>query len=228
MIRPVGHAGINMIYSGHGVNPVNAIILASVLAGSATLALAQASYFPIRTKSSAEGVTAFESKWYGDSMERMNEPRLPDFAKDANAEVYRLMILPTWGNPIAVRIQRHGGMYSLSARRLDGQGGYNPGKLVESKNIELDPKDSKNLEALIRNLNFFHLSTDDRGVDGNDGDEWILEGVSHGKYHVVERWCAADYNPEKRGLVSFLAFSKFLIDKSKLSERPQNKGQKII
>jgi hypothetical protein len=59
------------------------------------------SYFPIKTKADGEGVTEFESKWYGQSLQRMNEPRLPEVAKDVNADIYRITILPTWGNSIA-------------------------------------------------------------------------------------------------------------------------------
>lgn len=206
---------------------MKAVLLPSALLCAAVLTFAQDSYFPIKTKTGANGVTAFEAKWYGKSLERMNEPRLPEVAKDLNAEVYRFMILPTWGNSIAVRVQRQGELYILSARRLDGQAGYDPGKLVESKDIQLDVDDSKTLGVLIQNLNFFQLPTDD-GVIGHDGDEWIIEGVSHGEYHVVQRWCAADYSPKKRGLKPFLALCKFLIDKSTLSERPRNKGHKLI
>lgn len=194
----------------------------------ASTAVAQNSYFPIRNKSGAEGVTSFEAKWYGESLQRMGERRLPEIAQqEAKAQVYRLLILPTWGNSIAVRVQRHGELYSLSARRLDGQAGYDPGKLVESKDIELSPLDSETLGGLIQNLRFFQLPTDD-SVMGFDGDEWILEGVSQGRYHVVQRWCATEYNPKKRGLESFLALSRFLIKKSTLSERPTNKGHKLM
>ena len=73
----------------------------------------------------------------------MKEPRLHALVKDVNADAYRMMILPTWGNSIVVRVQRHGDLYSLSARRLDGQAGYDPGKLVEAKDIELSADDSK-------------------------------------------------------------------------------------
>jgi hypothetical protein len=198
---------------------VKAIILVSALWCAAASASADDSYFPIKTKSGGEGVTAFESKWYGKSLERMSEPRLPGLAKDVNADLCRIMILPTWGNPIVVRVQRHGELYSLSARRLDGQGGYDPGKLVESKNSELSAEDSKTLEQLIQNVSFFQLPTDD-GVFGHDGDEWIMEGVSRGKYHVVVRWCADSYDPEKRKLTAFLALCKFLLDKSALSGGP--------
>jgi len=118
-------------------------------------------------------------------------------------------------------------LYSLSARRLDGQGGYDPGKLVESKNSELSTEDSKTLEQLIQKVSFFQLPTDD-DVFGHDGDEWIIEGVSQGRYHVVVRWCADSYDPEKRKLTAFLALCKFLLDKAALSEKPKNKAHKLI
>jgi hypothetical protein len=206
---------------------VNVAFLISVAWCAFASAQLQNSYFPIKTPEWAEGVTKFESEWYGKSLERMHEPRLPEATKDISADIYRLTILPTWGNSIAVRVQRHGELYSLSSRRLDGQAGYDPEKLVESKNIELDAEDSKALNALIQNLNFFQLPTND-DVQGEDGDEWIIEGVSHGTYHVAPRWCAPSYNPDRRGLRPFLALCAFLIDKSNLSQRPANKGHKLI
>lgn len=214
---------------------MKAIILALALWCAAGLAFADDAYFPIRTKAGGEGVTAFESEWYGKSLERMNEPRLPAFVKDVNAEVYRIMILPNYVNPIVVRVQRHGELYSLSARRLDGQGGYDPGKLVEAKDIELGAHDSKSLAVLIQNLNFFQLPSDNGGATP-DGDAWILEGVSQSKYHVAVRWCvdscepgwcADSYEPEKRELTAFLALCRFLLDKSTLLERPETKGRKL-
>ena len=67
-------------------------------------------------------------------------------------DVYRMMILPTWGNSILVRVEKHGTRYSLSARRLGGQAGFELGKLVEAKNIELSAEDSKTLEQLIHRV----------------------------------------------------------------------------
>jgi hypothetical protein len=203
------------------------LLLLAALWCSVSLVLADDSYFPIKTKDGAEGVTAFEAQWYGKSLGRMNEPRLPELAKDANAEVYRITILPTWGNAIAIRVSRHGDSYRLSARRLNGQAGFEVGKLVEEKEIELGAEDSKALEVLLQNLNFFQFPTDD-GVIGFDGDEWILEGVSGGRYHVAKRWCASEYNPDKRGLTAFLALCRFLVNNSSFSQRPMNKGHKLI
>src|SRR5271170_914190 len=83
------------------------------------------------------------------------------------------------------------------------------------------------LVRMIQNLSFFQMPTEEE-VIGTDGDEWIIEGVSEGKYHVVVRWCADSYDPRKRKLTAFLALCKCLVDKSTLSDRPKNKGHKLI
>src|SRR6202035_4764099 len=181
---------------------MTAVLLAPILC-ALTWALPDGSHFPVKSKARTEGVTAFEAQWFGKVLAQMNEPPLPEFAKDVKADVYRMMILSTWGNSILVRVEKHGTRYSLSARRLGGQAGFELGKLVEAKNIELSAEDSKTLEQLIQRVSFFQLPTDD-GVLGHDGEEWILEGVSQGKYHVAKRWYASSYNAEKRGLMAFL------------------------
>jgi hypothetical protein len=203
------------------------VLLAPILWCALTWAFTDGSYFPIKTKSSTEGVTPFEAQWFSKFLTQMNEPRLPEFSKNVNAEVYRMMILPTWGNAILVRVQKQGGVYSVSSRRLSGQSGFEVGRLAEAKDFDLSAEDSRALEQRIQNVGFFQLATDD-DVFGADGDEWILEGVSQGKYHVAKRWCAPSYNAKKRGLTAFLDLFRFLVDKSALSERPKNKGHKLI
>jgi len=137
------------------------------------------------------------------------------------------MIFPTWGNAISIRVQKHNEIYAVSARRLKGQAGFEVGNLTEEKDLDLTQADSRMLDDLIRKLNLFEMPSND-AVRGLDGDEWVIEGVSQGKYHFVERWCATDEKPKKRGLANFNVFCKFLVDKSKLSVRPTNKGHKLI
>jgi hypothetical protein len=205
---------------------INSLIL--TLLSVTAFALADDSYFPIKQKTGSKGLTAFEAAWYGKSLQRMSEPHLRDLAKDVRADVYRMLILPTWGNSIVVRVQRHGELYSLSARRLDRQAGYEPGKLAEKKEVELNADDSKSLGVLIQNLDFFRMPTENHIDGAADGEEWIIEGVSQGKYHVVQRWCAPSFDTDKRGLSNFVALCKFLLDKSTLSERPRNNGHKLL
>jgi hypothetical protein len=188
-------------------------------------ALFLADYFPPQTF--AFDPRNFRVRWYSAELHALGEMPLSEFTRDVDAEVYRLMILPTWGNAIAVRIYKRGSLYYLSARRTDGQAGFDPGKSVESKDVDLDVDDSKTLEDLLKDLNFFMLPTND-DFRGFDGDEWVLEGVSQGRYHVVDRWCATSYDPHKRGLTAFVALCRFLVDKSSLSERPHNRSHKLI
>jgi hypothetical protein len=205
---------------------MNVLLLAPILWGALSLALTDGSYTRIQTPTAVKDAITVEAQ-LGKFLVRVKEPRLPDLTKDVNAEVYRMMIFPTWGNAILVRVQRRGIIYSLSARRTDGQAGFEQGKLVEAKDVELSEEDSRVLEQKIQNLQFFDMAVDD-GVLGMDGDEWILEGVSQGKYHVARRWCASSYKSRKRGLTAFISLCKFLVDKSELSQRPKNKGQKLI
>jgi hypothetical protein len=150
---------------------VNTLLWRLILSSALIWASNDGPYFPIKIKPADEGISKSEAEWYGKSLERMKEPRLADFTKD----VYRVMILPTWGNSIAVRVRKRAEIYSLSARRLDGPAGYDPGKLVEKTDVELNADDSKTLDALIRKLDFFNLTTDE-GAAGPDGDESIIEG----------------------------------------------------
>jgi hypothetical protein len=161
------------------------------------------------------------------SLQRFKEVDLCQVAKNSEAETYRLMIFPTWGNAISIRVQKNAGIYAVSARRLDGQAGFQIGNLVEQKDSDLTPTDSKELDDLIAKVNLFEMPSDDE-FKGFDGDTWTMEGVSRGNYHFVERWCATKYNPKKRGLENFDALCKFLVDKSKLSVRPTNKGHALI
>jgi hypothetical protein len=204
---------------------MKAVFIAPIPWFALTTALDDGPYFPIKTMAEEEGVLPRAAEWYGKSLERMKEPNLPSLAKDVNTVVYRLLILPNNDNPMAVRVNRHGTIYRVSARRLDGRGGYDLGKLVESKEVELSTEDSTMLELLIHNVDFFRLLTDD-DVLGQDADEWILEGVSNGRYHVVQRCCVTD-EPKTRKLTAFLSLCRFLLDKSMLSERPTVMDQKL-
>ncbi|HLZ12045.1 MAG TPA: hypothetical protein VKP58_05610 [Candidatus Acidoferrum sp.] len=182
---------------------------------------------PVKTKDSKEGVSEFEAKWYGGVLARMDEQRLSGLAKDENAEAYRMMILPTWGDAITVRLERKQTGFLLVSKRLDGQAGFDAGRLVETKDAQLSAEDGEKLRSLLAEVKFFETPTEE-SVRGFDGDETVVEGVFRGKYHVVTRWCATAYDPKKRGLLAFNALCKFLIDKSKLSERPQNKGHRLM
>ena len=183
-------------------------------------------YFPTHKEGEkAPGLPDIYALWYGASLRKMKEPAL--WPAKPDIQVYRFLILPTWGHPMAVRtvVTEKGG--KLIARRLSGQGGYSLGKLDEQREIALSREDSTELKKRIGLLKFFEMPTED-DTSGTDGEQWILEGVANGKYHVIHRWCASAYDPGKRGLKSFLHLCEFLVTKSGLSKRPMNRDHELL
>jgi len=184
-------------------------------------------YFPLKKDKADSGLSESAARWYSKCLQCMKEPQMLEMAKDQKTRMFRLTILPTWGNPIAVRVKQDGDSYLLSARRLDGDGGYDLGKLVEKNDLRLTEKDSSALNSLLASNNIFMMPTTE-DVSGADGDEWVFEGVDGGVYHVINRWNVSTYETKKRGLEPFLKMCKFLIDRSGLSERPKNLGHELI
>jgi hypothetical protein len=99
--------------------------------------------------------------------------------------------------------------------------------LAEQAEVILSRDDSTELQKRIDTLKFFAMSAEDDTV-GMVGEQWILEGVANGKYHVIHRWCASTYNPAKRGLRPFLHLCEFLVAKSGLSNRPMNRDHELL
>lgn len=50
-----------------------------------------------------------------------------------------------------------------------------------------------NFLAALKRADYWHMATEASG-SGEDGAEWILEGVENGNYHVVVRWCPGESN----------------------------------
>lgn len=171
------------------------------------LVLAQSSvkFLPIDEK---HGISSFEEAWYGKALRAMEEQPLHTGATTTKGTVYRLTILPTWGNPVAVRLTVLDGKATIEGRRLNGQGGYEPGKLVERGVAPLSAEALATFEPLFAKLNFEKQSTRDP-TRGHDGSEYILERVAEGKHQVVVRW-SPDSDTSKRGLTEFQAVAKWL------------------
>jgi len=48
----------------------------------------------------------YDAGWYSECLKQLNEPRL----KGIKGLVYRILILPTHGNAVAVRVERRGNL----------------------------------------------------------------------------------------------------------------------
>jgi hypothetical protein len=52
----------------------------------------------------------------------------------------------------------------------------------------ISPQQVADFTAALNRIQFWQLPIEISQL-GNDGAEWILEGVQDGRYHIVHRWC---------------------------------------
>jgi hypothetical protein len=131
----------------------------------------------------------FVAAWYSGHLRAMGEPSLWQLSRNSkDAIVYRLLWLPSFHHSICVRIDRTPGGPKLHATVLDGQGGYEPGLVAIERNIVLPEEEWKTLNQLLERAGFWTMPTRLADDGGCDGDQLIVEGVSEGTYHLVDRW----------------------------------------
>ncbi|MBI5068930.1 MAG: hypothetical protein HZB56_11890 [Deltaproteobacteria bacterium] len=165
-------------------------------------------------------VPEFYAEWYAKALRRMGEASLA--RAPTTAKVYRLTILPTWGHPVSVRLHAETGSEAIEAKRLDGLGGYEPGRLAEQGSLQLSADQMNQFRSLYGKLGFWQMAFGDPGR-GYDGSEWILEAAELGKYHVVARWSPSS-ETDRRGLRAFVGLCEWLFRASPLANDLRNKG----
>jgi hypothetical protein len=123
--------------------------------------------------------------WYGKHLTAMQEPALWEMAQSLEAHVYRFLWLRTFHHPIAIRLMvTADGTGILTAKRLDGMGGYEPGNLVQNETQLLSTMQVEEWLSRLEQMDYWNMH--DGGI-GLDGAQWILEGGRNGKYHLVDQ-----------------------------------------
>jgi hypothetical protein len=153
--------------------------------------------------------------WYGKHLRAMEEKSLLDIS-DKNVEVYRFLWLRSFHHPVFVRVERKGDSINLFSKELDGAGGYEPGKILQINNRSLSEDKWCEFINLIEKAEFWKLPTYQTEEMGNDGAQWILEGVKDNRYHIVDRWTPGKGNYREVGLF-LLKLSDFDFDTDKNS-----------
>jgi hypothetical protein len=103
-------------------------------------------------------------------------------------EIYRLLFLPTFNHPVAVRITDTASGIVLESTELSGESGYYPGMVFEHKRIQLNERAWKELKTSIAASMFWSSTTSVEAMIGIDGDLWIIEGRKGQEYHAVGRF----------------------------------------
>jgi hypothetical protein len=153
----------------------------------------------------APPLDAFRQEWYSKHLSAIGEPTLPGGPNEA----YRFPWLRTFANPIMVWVKCYPGGCSLTARRLDSSGGYEPGKVVERREKKLSEQEPTNVRLLLSKAQFCSRQPGDERI-GLDGAQWILEGTRDGSYHLWDVW-----SPERSG--PYAAFRELCLELIRLS-----------
>lgn len=101
--------------------------------------------------------------------------------------VYRLFVSPTFSAPLLFRITRHGKGWNLIGKMKNGLAGYFQGELAWAVKRRLSDKESKRLDYLLQDLQFWSMPSTDSRRALVDGTSVVLEGARAGQYHRVER-----------------------------------------
>jgi hypothetical protein len=163
---------------------------------------ADTSYFP------KDSISNFEQQWYGQQLAAMKEPVLSIGAKEKSYFVFRVLYLPTWGRPVAVRIEKKGGEIIRRVVLLSGDGGYDPGSIKEEKTERISDTEFSHFQSELEKSRFWTLAVKD-DVRGADGSELIIEAIKDGKYVVFSRW-TPEAETEKRGLTAVFTMTSRL------------------
>ena len=139
----------------------------------------------IETKIKEGTYDEFVVNWYSKHLHAMKEPLL--FNRKVEKEVYRFTWLRTFHKPMSFRIEKWNDRYILYWKVLDGAGGYEPGNLELEKLKVITEKEWSEFEKLVDKANFWKMELG-RGSIGNDGSEWILEGLNQTDYRVITVW----------------------------------------
>lgn len=133
-------------------------------------------------------VDEFRAQWYGRFLDALKEPSLWERSKTTPDQSYRFTWLRSFHHPVVIRIDvRPDGICEITAKVGLGAGGYDPGMLIRNETRPLLKVQSTWFVNQIA-LKFWNAPREDDKRLGNDGAQWIIEGVKNGQYQVTDRW----------------------------------------
>ena len=112
---------------------------------------------------------------------------LPLYAMpDCIDEAYSLTWIPSFHEPVLVRVWRVGDESFLTAKKLDSKG-YRFGSINESYARSLTRAEWREITDRLVRANFWQLSETTSDPVPDDGAVWLLDGWNSRQYHWVSR-----------------------------------------
>lgn len=138
-----------------------------------------------------------EREWYPKHWRAACEKPLQDAEQTGGDDqfVFRFSLLPSFDNPLIFRLETREHGHRLIVKQLTGHGGYEPGIISRSKELELSEDEIKIIRDKLRMMRgsraaamaqFEKEGPKDTCFFTFDGTEWILEVVEHGQYDIFK------------------------------------------
>lgn len=160
----------------------------------------QGDYFPDKTFSKEESRNSFINEWYGENLTALKEPSIYAQKDDGSKQIYRFTWLRTFHHPISIRLEiQKDGTGLLFVKMTSGAGGYDPGEIKKSFKKNIEKEGVNKFLDLLNKEGFWELQVTSN-VIGLDGAQWIIEALSEGRYHLVDRWTPEEGSVREIGL----------------------------
>ena len=125
---------------------------------------------------------------YSSILKALKEPSIYIQKSDVKKEIYRFTWLRSFHNPISIRVEIHDQNNAIIyTKETDRKGGPDPGKIKIDAIKRISTNSVIQLKKKFTYFKFWSLSVTEDSF-GLDGAQWIVEGLSRGNYHIVERW----------------------------------------
>jgi hypothetical protein len=162
--------------------------IAALFACLASSILAQ-TFFP------PDALPEASAQRYSRFLQALHETSLFELAsRDPSAEVYRLLWLRNDDRPASVRFVAKPSGTGWFYRRMTGGTGATGPKGLRTIGISWSWKSrTTSFQQTVAGTGFWSIPTGDSNPQGICRSHWVLEGVRHGEYRIIDR-CSPDEN----------------------------------
>ncbi|GLS25956.1 hypothetical protein [Marinibactrum halimedae] len=175
-------------FCGLFIRPIKGgiVLLSITLLSLVSCATTEVNYFPSAQFSPESELDNFVSRWYSGHLRSMNEKPLPQYSE---SQVVRFTWLANSQTPVTLRLTRsEDGHYEILGKKTDGDGGFEPGKIIDYKSAPVPTEvGDRLLNKFEKECRFWQQPTK-KDQMGAGGSQWIFEGKKQARYHVVDLW----------------------------------------
>ena len=145
---------------------------------------------------------------YSKILAKMDEPSLFERKDEKEVSAYRFLWLRSEHEPVCIRMEKRGDDIKGRLVRLSGSG-HNFGGSVDQREFTVAAEEWSKLQEKLSATQFWGMPSPPN-EDGFGGSQWIVEGISGGKYHVTDCW-SPDQNASARRLQAFVDCGKYFL-----------------